>query len=393
MKQYEIENRTAVCRTARTVVWEGGEIPLYPIFLTIEFFKKIKMSFRIFEISKDSNPRKRIFCPFSVYPIKMFPFPGRTRTAEYIAKCLSAKRLAFLFAERNKQMNAIISNGDYTAYVQLPVDRRQLAGALSYLGKNHASAYDIKYNEESDQGLSFTLDCRGVVENAIAKAIPTGFRFHTFNDTIALLHNLPYVNRREFENTVKVEGLASFEQLDRMLTEAYPQSITTKYYCPLTIQVHGTNSWGEVDEDGYEEDAAFAARHEDVIRQRLAEYNSIDENNMAEYFDGNNGVSEKLRSAEWGFERRNGELYGCITVQTAGPLTKDEEQDLKEWISGQNSDGLGEGFEQREIYFEGGHRGAFMYVSFWCPDDDYFIDNQDEFEDRLMNQDMTMGGM
>ena len=89
-------------------------------------------------------------------------------------------------------MNAIISNGDYTAYVQLPVERKQLAGALSYLGKNHASAYDIKYNEESDQGLSFTLDCRGIVENAIAKAIPTGFRFHTFNDTIALMHNLPY---------------------------------------------------------------------------------------------------------------------------------------------------------------------------------------------------------
>jgi len=156
-------------------------------------------------------------------------------------------------------MNAIISNGDYTAFVQLPVDRRQLAGALSYLGKNHASAYDIKYNEESDQGLSFTLDCRGIVENAIAKAIPTGFRFHTLNDTIALMHNLPYQSRREFENTVKVEGLASYEQLDRMLTEAYPQSVTTKYYCPLTIQVHGTNSWGEVDEDGYEEDAAFAA--------------------------------------------------------------------------------------------------------------------------------------
>ena len=68
-------------------------------------------------------------------------------------------------------MNAIISNGDYTASVQLPVERKQLAGALSYLGKNHASAYDIQYNEESDKGLSFTLDCRGVVENAIANAM------------------------------------------------------------------------------------------------------------------------------------------------------------------------------------------------------------------------------
>ena len=66
-------------------------------------------------------------------------------------------------------MIAIISNGDYTARVQLPVERRQLAGALSYLGANHTSAYEIKYNEESDKGLSFTLECRGTVENAIAE--------------------------------------------------------------------------------------------------------------------------------------------------------------------------------------------------------------------------------
>ena len=68
-------------------------------------------------------------------------------------------------------MNAIISNGNYTARVQLPVERRQLAGALSYLHANHASAYDIKYNEDSDEGLTFTLECHGIVENAIAKAL------------------------------------------------------------------------------------------------------------------------------------------------------------------------------------------------------------------------------
>ena len=290
-------------------------------------------------------------------------------------------------------MNAIISKGDRTAHVQLPVGRKQLSGALSYLGANHTSDYDLKYNEENKDGLKVSLECFGVVENAIAKALPVGLRFNTLNDALTLMDNLPYQNRREVENTIKVDGLESFEQFNKMLVDAYPQSVTTKYYCPLTIQVHSRDSYGDIDEDGYEEDAEFAARHEDLIRQKMLEYNASDEVNMAEYFHGNNGVSEKLRSAEWDFERRNGELYGCITVLTAGPLTEDEEQDLKDWISGQNSDGLGEGFEQQEIYFDGTRYGGFMYVSLWNYGDDYYIDNETEFEDRLANQGMAMGGM
>ena len=290
-------------------------------------------------------------------------------------------------------MNAIISKGDRTAHVQLPVGRKQLSGALSYLGANHTSDYDLKYNEENKDGLKVSLESFGVVENAIAKALPVGLRFNTLNDALTLMDNLPYQNRREVENTIKVDGLESFEQFNKMLVDAYPQSVTTKYYCPLTIQVHSRDSYGDIDEDGYEEDAEFAARHEDLIRQKMLEYNASDEVNMAEYFHGNNGVSEKLRSAEWDFERRNGELYGCITVLTAGPLTEDEEQDLKDWISGQNSDGLGEGFEQQEIYFDGTRYGGFMYVSLWNYGDDYYIDNETEFEDRLANQGMTMGGM
>ena len=290
-------------------------------------------------------------------------------------------------------MNAIISKGDRTAHVQLPVGRKQLSGALSYLGANHTSDYDLKYNEENKDELKVSLECFGVVENAIAKALPVGLRFNTLNGALTLMDNLPYQNRREVENTIKVDGLESFEQFNKMLVDAYPQSVTTKYYCPLTIQVHSRDSYGDIDEDGYEEDVAFAARHEDIIRQKMLEYNASDEVNMAEYFHGNNGVSEKLRSAEWDFERRNGELYGCITVLTAGPLTEDEEQDLKDWISGQNSDGLGEGFEQQEIYFDGTRYGGFMYVSLWNYGDDYYIDNETEFEDRLMSDGMTMGGM
>ena len=146
-------------------------------------------------------------------------------------------------------MNAIISKGDRTAHVQLPVGRKQLSGALSYLGANHTSDYDLKYNEENKDELKVSLECFGVVENAIAKALPVGLRFNTLNDALTLMDNLPYQNRREVENTIKVDGLESFEQFNKMLVDAYPQSVTTKYYCPLTIQVHSRDSYGDIDED------------------------------------------------------------------------------------------------------------------------------------------------
>ena len=90
-------------------------------------------------------------------------------------------------------MNAIISKGGKTAHVQLPVGRKQLSGSLTDLGANHTSDYDLRYNEENKDGLKVSLECFGVVENAIAKALPVGFRFHTLNDALTLMGNLPYL--------------------------------------------------------------------------------------------------------------------------------------------------------------------------------------------------------
>ena len=92
-------------------------------------------------------------------------------------------------------MNAIISKGGKTAHVQLPVGRRQLAGALAYLGEYHANEYDLAYNVETNDGIKVSLDCRGEIENAMAKVFPVGMRFHSLNDTLALMNDLPYQNR------------------------------------------------------------------------------------------------------------------------------------------------------------------------------------------------------
>ena len=52
---------------------------------------------------------------------------------------------------------------------------------------------------------------------------------------------------------------------------------------------------------------------------------------------------------------------------------------MKEWISGQNSDGLGEGFEQRPIETEDGD----LHVHFWNSGNDYRIVTDGEIEREL----------
>lgn len=48
-------------------------------------------------------------------------------------------------------------------------------------------------------------------------------------------------------------------------------------------------------------------------------------------------------------------------MQTHGTLSFSEVAELTEWLSGQFSDGWGEGLEQREIKVDDGE----LYVSFW----------------------------
>lgn len=94
-----------------------------------------------------------------------------------------------------------------------------------------------------------------------------------------------------------------------------------------------------------------------------------------------------ILAVEWDVEEIRGTLYGCIHVDLAAPLTVSEQAELKEWLTGQNSDGFGEGFEQREIEIDGGE----AYVHFWNPDK-YFIKNEAEFRQYLNQDNQSMGG-
>ena len=80
----------------------------------------------------------------------------------------------------------------------------------------------------------------------------------------------------------------------------------------------------------------------------------------------------------------NGELVGSLWVDTDAPLTAEEQAVFCAYISGQYSDGWGEGFEQREIDVGDGK----LYVHFWQDHDFELkrdVPDMTEFK-KLMNR-------
>ena len=82
-----------------------------------------------------------------------------------------------------------------------------------------------------------------------------------------------------------------------------------------------------------------------------------------QYFDGSESIHGKIQSAVVTIENKDGILYGCTKLELNEFLSQEELQEFTEYITGQYSDGWGEGFEQRDIKVDGGT----MNVHFWHP--------------------------
>lgn len=149
-----------------------------------------------------------------------------------------------------------------------------------------------------------------------------------------------------------------------------------KFYFPLTVSVRarGDYDWSD---DYVEYDGTFASEHREVIE------NALDDEDMLEYMWDEDGPKEKIKSMYWGFEDYDGCLYGKVDIELNESLTEEEVEQIKDYICGQNSDGLGEGFEQREIRI--GYDEE-MYVHFWESGDKYWIYDEDEFNKNVRKE-------
>ena len=82
---------------------------------------------------------------------------------------------------------------------------------------------------------------------------------------------------------------------------------------------------------------------------------------LMHYFDESREVAAKVVSAHTKVADVDGELYGVLECKIRDPLTEEEIKILKDFWTGQISDGWGEGFEQQPLTVEDGE----IYISFW----------------------------
>ncbi len=157
------------------------------------------------------------------------------------------------------------------------------------------------------------------------------------------------------------------------------------FYCPLDGNLYNPYS------DDYDEyakaDSDLLVGNQDSIAEVLAREQSPD-CDMAIYIGDHAEMPGRVIFAEWNVEEICGELYGRIDCYLDNPLNEMELESLRNAVRGQNSDGLGEGFEQRPIQIDEGE----LYVSFWNSGDDYFLLTESEFEEHLRQQN-GMGGI
>ena len=93
-----------------------------------------------------------------------------------------------------------------------------------------------------------------------------------------------------------------------------------------------------------------------------------------QYYRGDDSVKRKVKFCTFTAEKRDGRLWGVAECQVVGELTPHELSALKEYVSGQASDGFGEGFEQREIKVD----GRALYAHLWSDADSWSIQTEQE---------------
>ena len=138
-----------------------------------------------------------------------------------------------------------------------------------------------------------------------------------------------------------------------------------KFYSPLTADFFPNEP--DYEDEFYDEYEGcpldghdllqYADAVDQAVKKDIADFNG----DLMQYYHEDDFVRRKVVSAVPSVEICGNKLCGCMNVELREPLNEGEQAALCDYISGQYSDGWGEGFEQREIDVGDGK----LYVHFW----------------------------
>lgn len=130
-----------------------------------------------------------------------------------------------------------------------------------------------------------------------------------------------------------------------------PEPTLLKLYMPLTGDRYERNGYGDLEEEPYPVSDRELMEQEDAIVSALFRFRVPEEahRGIMYWYPASDSVNEKVQSVTFQAERRGNRLWGVAECLVVGELTPQELETLKDYVSGQASDGWGEGFEQMEI--------------------------------------------
>lgn len=281
-------------------------------------------------------------------------------------------------------IHATVETDGGTLVIDLPRSIYDLYEKLNFIGIR-CGPKNILLTDIEDQDIRVKFHADTQLEGHLLHVLD---EHDSLQDANLLIHQVKNASRNiweELNQKILCDTYMGVEEAIKDIAQMTYDSGPVKavFYCPLTGNID------EGDGDIFTVGNSYLEDYQWAIEEAIEKDFAGDEHNIAEYFDEDPAISQKLASMNWSVEKYRGHLFGRIECSLKAELTEAETEVMKEWITGQNSDGWGEHFEQQPIDTEDGD----LYVSFRHGGNDYSIMAHDELDEYIENQGMKMGGM
>ena len=290
------------------------------------------------------------------------------------------------------KVSALIQFGDTTTVLELPQRVTELRSALLSAGIRESPACILLTDNDGD-----ALRVKLYGENELGKHLVRLFseqeHLAEANTVVFLAADMGENQQNElFQNILNDRYTSLGQLLDGMKEMLQSKTVCEEiFYFPLTV-IYREDGF----EDGYPVSTAYLLPHEDELQQILEKLVCRDDLGMAHYYNLDPRTCAEAVSMDWSFEEIHGQIYGRVDVRLATPLSPREKQIMKDWIRGQNMDGMFESFEYYDIEVEDGS----VNVSFGGDGNADFLYDRQEMDAWLQqmrcsgqSQGITMGGM